>query len=158
MPAKINHGDPLFSAATEHWNEKTARPAGSDENFNQQGGGTIQQDPIFMDLMIHCPKSALPLHSYYSEFRLGQGDPLMKAAMKRWPFTTIPEEEEHPFRPPLTRALVVPPCHVLSALLSPTSIRQDILHMDDVGHIEQGSSGERRAVLMSDDRRFVLVE
>jgi hypothetical protein len=112
-----------------------------------------------MDHMIHCPKSALPLHSYYSEFRLGQGDPLLKAAMKRWPFATRRNEEcpyssSLPSRPSLTRALTGPPCRVLSdpsvVVLGERLPTDIILHMDNVGHIE--GNGERRYVLMSDDR------
>jgi hypothetical protein len=42
----------------------------------------------------------IPLHNYYSEFRLGHGDPLLKAAMSQWPCTTtdFSDPEIHPNR------------------------------------------------------------
>jgi hypothetical protein len=60
----------------------------SSSHLEESRSGVAQEDPIFQDLMIHSPKSTLPLHNYYSEFRLGQGDPLLKAAMVKWPNTT----------------------------------------------------------------------
>eukprot|EP00980_Cylindrotheca_fusiformis_P008903 scaffold1900_cov123-Cylindrotheca_fusiformis.AAC.29 len=51
-----------------------------------------KSDPLYADLMTPA-NGDLPLHNYYSEFRLGQGDPLMKAAMKQWPCTTTEDEE-----------------------------------------------------------------
>ena len=184
-PAKFHHGDPLFSAVCNHSHVEEHHLNNDRRRLHHQ------EDPILMDLMIHCPKSSsLPLHSYYSEFRLGQGDPLIKAAMKRWPFTTIPDDENEEAQNheqqnliPRTRALAIPPCRVLSAPLSssslwlssstesPTATRrvQEIVHMDNVGHIErrggttreethERSPDERRFILMSEDRRFVLVE
>jgi hypothetical protein len=84
---KTAKGDPLFDAARKWEGLNTV-------NKEHEAAGMVHQDPIFQDMMIHTPKSTLPLHNYYSEFRLGQGDPLLKAAMKKWPYTTTGDDED----------------------------------------------------------------
>jgi hypothetical protein len=84
---KTAKGDPLFDAARKLEGLSTVKK-------EQEAAGVVYRDPIFQDMMIHSPKSTLPLHNYYSEFRLGQGDPLMKAAMKKWPYTTTGDDED----------------------------------------------------------------
>mmetsp|Transcript_18483 Transcript_18483/g.45804 ORF Transcript_18483/g.45804 Transcript_18483/m.45804 type:complete len:124 (-) Transcript_18483:127-498(-) len=51
-----------------------------------------KKDPLFEQMM--TPSTGenvqdLPLHNYYSEFRIGQGDPLLKASMEGWSCTTV---------------------------------------------------------------------
>jgi hypothetical protein len=70
-------------------NGQEADPGGSFKKTS------MKEDPVYQSLMFHqCPKSTLPLHIYYSEFGLGQGDPLLKAAMKKWPYSTRDSEDE----------------------------------------------------------------
>ena len=87
-----------------------------------------KQDPLYQDLMIHSPKASLPLHNYYKEFRLGQGDPLMKAAMEKWPCTTTSGDEDkglqHGERPCTTL------CDPMSG--------HEMWSSNDVVHIEHG--------------------
>ena len=93
---------------------------------------------------------------------MGQGDPLLGAAMKRWPCTTVNAKEEPKPQVVATRALSLIPCRTLvdpsvGKLVWSTN---DILHMDNVGHVETAPSadpGERRFILLSEDRRFIVV-
>ena len=178
IPRKWNQCDPLFEAASQHWREKEYQEEKNDTNQNRVSGGGGAgagagaggaYDPIFMDLMIHSPKSTLPLHSYYNEFRLGHGDPLIKAAMRSWPCTTVDEEDvdERPSRV-RTRVVSLPPCHVVAT--SPFTTRrswstrngmqnESILHVENVGHVDHPAGvNERRFILLSDERRFVVVD
>ncbi|CAJ1969266.1 unnamed protein product [Cylindrotheca closterium] len=55
-----------------------------------------KKDPLFEQMM--TPSTGenvqdLPLHNYYSEFRLGQGDPLLKSSMEGWSCTTVDGKE-----------------------------------------------------------------
>lgn len=55
---------------------------------------TARNDRLYDDLMGNSNPSSSGLHNYYTEFRLGQGDPLLKAAMKQWHNTTVDNEGE----------------------------------------------------------------
>ena len=48
----------------------------------------MKEDPVYVDQMFKTSMAETGLHNYYQEFRLGQGDPLLKASMKQWPNTT----------------------------------------------------------------------
>jgi hypothetical protein len=154
---KISNGDPLFDAARKWEGLNTA-------NKEQEAAGVVHQDPIFQDLMIHSPKSTLPLHNYYSEFRLGQGDPLMKAAMKKWPFTTTGDEDKETEQPKLepvvrTRSLGRYPDHTLA---DPSSGHQfwsfnDVVHIDQEGKLVGTKRGDADDAADTKERRFVIV-
>jgi hypothetical protein len=161
---KTEKGDPLFDAARKWEGLDTV-------NQEQEAAGVVHQDPIFQDLMIHTPKSTLPLHNYYSEFRLGQGDPLMKATMKKWPYTSTGDDDEdnnnkegeQPKQEPVvrTRSLGHYPDHTLA---DPSSGHQfwsfnDVVHIDQEGNLvgtnKRGDEHDNAAE--AKERRFVLL-
>eukprot|EP00934_Nitzschia_sp_Nitz4_P008082 Nitzschia sp. Nitz4//scaffold87_size112219//7785//8189//NITZ4_004057-RA/size112219-processed-gene-0.1-mRNA-1//1//CDS//3329559318//8072//frame0 len=130
------YADPLFQAVVEHGAKQPRSPQES-MIFKE----SPFHDPLFVNMMVHLPKTMLPLHNYYSEFRLGQGDELFRAVMKSWPCTSTPVMEEHPMLP-LTRCLTVAPCHTLANTWSPDPVYE---------------CSERRFVMLSDERQFVMV-
>jgi hypothetical protein len=154
---KLANGDPLFDAARKWEGLNTA-------NQEEEAAGVVRQDPIFQDLMIHSPKSTLPLHNYYSEFRLGHGDPLMKASMKKWPFTTTGDEdkeaEQQKQEPAVrTRSLGHYPDHTLA---DPSSGHHfwsfnDVVHIDQEGKLVGTKRGDDDAPAEAKERRFVIV-
>ena len=149
-PSKREIGDPLFSAFVKEWSEDT--------KAEQKHISNGIQDPCYLGATDDASQ-ALPLHSYYSEYRWGHGDPLMMAAMKRWPYTTVPEDQQMRHLP-RTQALAIPPCRTIidPSIMSVRGLPHDMMHMDNVGHIEQsGAEGERRFILLSDERRYVIV-
>ena len=149
-PSKHQVGDPLLAAFVNEWSLET-----KEEQKHSSNG---IQDPCYLGATSNTSE-ALPLHSYYSEYRWGHGDPLMLAAMKRWPYTTVPENQQMHFLP-RTKALAIPPCRSLidPSIMSIRGLPHDMVHMDNVGHIERnGAEGERRFILLSDERRFVFV-
>jgi hypothetical protein len=103
-----------------------------------------KSDPLYADLMAPADgqSNSLPLHNYYSEFRLGQGDPLMKAAMKQWPYTST-EGDETP--KPITPESIKPDkgenCNIVgfpvcSAVAAPLQTTSSLL-FNDIVHIEK---------------------
>lgn len=150
-PSQRQIGDPLLAAFVNEWSVDT-----TEDEKNMSNGS---QDPCYMGAMNDMSQAALPLHSYYSEYRWGHGDPLMLAAMKQWPYTTVPEEHQM-HHLPRTQALAIAPCRSIidPSILSVRGLPHDMLHMDNVGHLEQsGAEGERRFILLSDERRFIVL-
>ena len=84
------------------------------ENAMRYSHGLGKEDPNYQDLMIHSPPAALPLHNYYSEFRLGQGDPLMKAAMEKWPYTSTEDEPVEGMKKPKRKHPQKEGCNILA--------------------------------------------
>lgn len=99
-----------------------------------------KSDPLYKDLMTPATgqNDDLPLHNYYSEFRLGQGDPLMKASMGQWPYTTTDEDRQPKVPSPKLdcgkkcTAVGFPACSTVAAPNRTTSS----LLFNDVVHIE----------------------
>ncbi|KAL3944090.1 MAG: hypothetical protein SGBAC_001821 [Bacillariaceae sp.] len=112
-----------------------------------------KKDPLFEQMM--APSSGgnaqdLPLHSYYSEFRIGQGDPLLKASMQGWACTSIDGEETKPPQKLATHLDSGENCDVVgfpavsavgfpneTALAAP--LKNASLLLNDVVHIEKQS-------------------
>ena len=89
------HGDPLFMAAMMASAEKHANKDEDIPTRQTFGHG----DPLFSEVRHHNPRPCQILPSY-PEFRLGQGDPLMKAVMVHWnkdmiPHNVNPEQPNH---------------------------------------------------------------
>jgi hypothetical protein len=91
----------------------------------------------------------VPLHNYYGEFRLGQGDPLMKAAMEQWPCTTTDFSEpvvnpNRKKRPASCTALLDP---AFGASLLPFN---DIVRLEHLDLDHEHTIRERRFILLDD--------
>jgi hypothetical protein len=114
QPHKDVGGDPLFDAALQCTGPRTFE-SGSTIILTEHQPHTTH-DPSFDKLFTSSSPPASPnstsamamntmmtlpaMHNYYGEFRLGHGDPLFKAAMKRWDCTTtdysVPEIPDIP--------------------------------------------------------------
>jgi hypothetical protein len=93
----------------------------------------------------------MPLHSYYGEFRLGHGDPLLKAAMQRWPCTTTDFAEPESLHRKTSVgdgscSTLVNPCS--SASMMPFN---DIFKLNHLDLEHENTVRERRFVLVDDD-------
>jgi hypothetical protein len=91
----------------------------------------------------------LPLHNYYGEFRLGQGDPLLKAAMDHWPCTTTDFSD-----PVVTPNRKNRPASC-TALMDPASVASllpfnDILMLHHLDLEHEHTVRERRFVLLDE--------
>ena len=95
-PCHGGHGDPLLMAATT-----SAAVASKREEANEGEASTPTAtagcgDPLFYEVLHHHPRPVQLVPSYH-EFRLGQGDPLLGAAMKHWQADMIPHiPVQHP--------------------------------------------------------------
>jgi hypothetical protein len=87
----------------------------------------------------------MPLHSYYGEFRLGQGDPLFKAAMSQWPCTTTDFTD-----PEVTPQRRVKSC---TAVFEPSSMMpfNDIVHLQHLDLEHENTMRERRFTMLDDE-------
>jgi hypothetical protein len=90
-PRSLGHGDPLMDASAKY-NDQGDQLS---ECIATSLSTDTPTDPLFREVRHHDPRpdQILPI---YSEFRLGHGDPMMKAAMKHWHDDMIP----HSPRPP----------------------------------------------------------
>ncbi|KAL3905587.1 MAG: hypothetical protein SGARI_004388 [Bacillariaceae sp.] len=91
----------------------------------------------------------MPLHSYYGEFRLGQGDPLLKSAMRQWPCTTTDFSDPESSNPSHSRG-VTKSC---TALMDPSSMMpfNDIVNLQHLDLEHEGTVRERRFVILDED-------
>ena len=113
---------------------------------------TAKKDPLFEQMMAPTTDANvqdLPLHNYYSEFRVGQGDPLMKASMEGWSCTTVDGKETKQKQP--THLDHGENCHVVgfpaasavgfpneTAIAAPLQTTASLL-LNDVVHIDKQS-------------------
>ena len=117
------------------------------ENEMRYSHGLGKEDPNYQDLMIHSTPNALPLHNYYSEFRLGQGDPLMKAAMETWPYTSTEEEPvEATKKPKRKHAQKKQGCNILAD--------HSFWFFNDIVHIEKHKLVGSKPASTSQERRL----
>lgn len=109
---------------------------------------TAQKDPLFEQMM--TPSTGenvqdLPLHNYYGEFRMGHGDPLMKASMEGWNCTTVDGKQTKQKRPthlddgencdalgfPAASEVGFPNETAIAAPLKPAAVLlNDVVHID----------------------------
>lgn len=154
-PRKETDGDALFTASLQ-WDGPRTVGIG-DQIILDRNQPKNLEDPGFQVLTRSSsngsdPASSPPaLHNYYSEFRLGHGDPLLKAAMSTWPHTTT--EYSSPTSPRSSKAVRAGSC---TTLLDPSSGSCKLpipdgalLHEPELAGDE--SDGERRFVLVDED-------
>mmetsp|Transcript_43333 Transcript_43333/g.105008 ORF Transcript_43333/g.105008 Transcript_43333/m.105008 type:complete len:233 (+) Transcript_43333:332-1030(+) len=187
-PRKDSGGDPLFDAALRshgrrNLDELCSSPSSPTTIILTEHQPRRPSDPNFEGLLnssvattattttMSGSGSAPPaMHTYYNEFRLGHGDPLIKAAMKRWPCATtdysLPECPDSPKihnqrkQMKLQRAQGSPvsvSCRTLSESVPrdlvnvPTSSNMwpfvDIVELDHL-NLEQACVKERRFVML----------
>lgn len=108
-PRKDTDGDDLFTASLKGTGPRMVQKGERIVLYDNQPKDS--EDPGFHDLVKPSSNGAdpaaglLPLHNYYSEFRLGHGDPLLKASMGSWPNTTTDfADPVSPHNPKSTRA------------------------------------------------------
>ncbi len=152
-PKKETDGDDLFTASLTgggprmvEMGERIILDRNQPKDF---------EDPSFQLLTRSATNGAdpasrlLPLHNYYSEFRLGHGDPLLKAAMSNWPNTTT--DCSSPDSPRSSKSVRGGSC---TALMDP-SFTISKMPFSDVVPVH-------KLVLAQDDcvgeRRFILVD
>lgn len=97
-----------------------------------------EQDPAYKNLVKREGQQGA-LHNYYSEFRLGHGDPLMKSSMESWPYTSTKSEDEElvhdsknrrPDNGKRVTTVSLPYCSTVSNPLASPFVVTDILNVD----------------------------
>jgi hypothetical protein len=120
-PTKETDGDPLFTASL-NWGGPRTVDIG-ERIILDRNQPKCSEDPCFQRLtksLTWSTDSASrchALHNYYSEFRLGHGDPLLKAAMRNWPHTTT--EYSSPDPPCKSKSVPAGSC---TTLFDPSSV------------------------------------
>ena len=125
---------------------------GGGGNALKYSHGLGKEDPNYQDLMMHSTEPNLPLRNYYSEFRLGQGDPLLRAAMANWPYTSVGDEAVQSTNKP-KRKQKKHPKPVPSAGSGDPLYDNSFWYFNDIVHIEKHKLVGSKPTLNDDEEK-----